>query len=98
MYLFQGATAPTQVLSAAQAAHLPPAASRSTAPAKRKVAQVPVQVKIYASGVAALAVAVLATWHFAFPVSESPSPRIAESAWTLPLVFAGLNALAILFP
>lgn len=103
MYLFQSASALTQVLSEGLAAisapvknRAPGAPARKAAPAHK--AQVPLQVKVYAAAVAALALLVLVVWHQAFPASERLAPRIAESSWTLPLVFAGLTTLALLFP
>src|SRR5687767_2610428 len=105
MYLFGSAPSLTQVLSGRPAATAAPALNRApvaptrkpAAPAK-KVAQVPVQVKIYAGVLTALAAVVLLGWAYAFPASDRLAPRIAESSWTLPLVFAGLIALSLLFP
>ena len=98
MYLFSGTPPLTQVLNAGLAAIWAPVSSRMPAAREQKAPQVPVQVKIYASALTALAMLVLLAWQYAFPGSERLAPQVAESAWTLPLVFAGLNALAILFP
>src|SRR5687768_2566216 len=96
MYVPARAASFTQLLRAVPAAISAPAVTRAKAtPAAR---QVPVQVKIYAALVTGLAALVLLAWPQMFPTSERFAPRVAESPWTLPLVFASLNALAILFP
>lgn len=103
MDVLRGAPTLAQVLTQGLAALLAPAVT--PAPARpeaglpaQKAAPLPVQVKIYAAIVPVLAVLVLVTWQQAFPANETAAPRVAESSWTLPMVFAGLTALAILFP
>lgn len=107
MYLLKGAPSLTQVLTQFAAPRPAPALAVGEArtvgqPKASRAAQspvhLPIQVKVYATALLALALLVLLAWRQVFPADGPDAARIAESSWTLPMVFAGLTTLAILFP